>query len=100
MAATCPVCGEFEGAPQSVEAHISGSTTGAHQGALGEEYRGALSGAGSRLWKLLAIAGVIAVLTIAENVSDGGSSEPEEQGEEGGTMLVDPASLAHEGARR
>jgi hypothetical protein len=36
----CPVgeC-DYSGAPESVEAHISGSTGGGHSGALGSEYR-------------------------------------------------------------
>lgn len=36
---SCPLCGEFEGTPASVEAHISGSRDADHAGRLGEHLR-------------------------------------------------------------
>lgn len=41
-ACECPVCGEFEGEPESVEAHISGSSDDLHQGEVGRHYRSEL----------------------------------------------------------
>lgn len=99
MSASCPVCGDFAGSQSSVEAHISGSTTGGHQGAVGEDYRGSIDGGQSRLWGYAAIVVVVVVLTIAENRSDGGETEPEAPDEEGDTVLVDPAVLAQGGGR-
>jgi len=37
--ATCPVCNDYEGEPQSVEAHISGSTDVDHLGEQGSNWR-------------------------------------------------------------
>lgn len=38
MTATCPVCNEYDGAPQQVQAHISGSSDELHQDRLGRDY--------------------------------------------------------------
>lgn len=35
----CPLCEEYEGPVQSVEAHISSNTCGEHQGHAGSEFR-------------------------------------------------------------
>jgi hypothetical protein len=36
---TCPLCGEYEGEPASVEAHISSRTDDLHSGSVGEHHR-------------------------------------------------------------
>jgi len=92
MTAECPVCHDFAGAVESVEAHISGSTSGAHQGALGEDYRGAMGTNTS--WKAIAaVAGVFLGLYL---IAQGGGSEPrpETEGEDQATVRVDPAIVA------
>lgn len=92
MGATCPVpdCG-YGGAPASVEAHISGSTTGGHSGVLGEQMRDQLS-SGVPWAKLAVVGGVLLALYLAQ---DGGSAEQGEEGEEEAeTFLVDPAEPA------
>lgn len=96
MSATCPIseCG-FSGAVESVEAHISGSTTGAHQGVLGREYRGELEEAVPPWVVVGAIATVLLALHLAQRGGSGKGGEVEEDDQE--TVLVDPASLAHEG---
>lgn len=38
MAASCPICGDFEGDPQSVQAHISAKQDEAHRGKTGREF--------------------------------------------------------------
>ena len=99
MGATCPIpdCG-YAGVPASVEAHISGSTTGGHAGVLGREMRGEF-GAGVP-WGRLAVLGVVLVaLYLAERGgSDDGDDDQEEYRE---TVLVDPSepSLAQEARR-
>lgn len=39
---TCPLCDEYEGPPESVEAHISGKKDETHWGERGTDYRDAL----------------------------------------------------------
>lgn len=44
MASRCPLCDEYEGKPESVEAHISAKTDEAHRGEVGRRWR-------TRIWK-------------------------------------------------
>lgn len=36
---TCPICGEYSGGIDSVEAHITGMSDGEHKGKVGSQYR-------------------------------------------------------------
>lgn len=42
----CPLCGEYEGEPASVEAHISSRVDDDHRGSVGEHYRAELVASG------------------------------------------------------
>jgi hypothetical protein len=42
MEVECPICGEFTDSPESVEAHISRSTDGDHEGEVGRAFRAEL----------------------------------------------------------
>lgn len=92
MSATCPIpeCG-YAGAPGSVEAHISGSTTGGHSGVLGREMREQIAG-GFPWAKLAAVVVVLVVLYLAEQ---GGNDDQEGGGaDDRATVLVDPTEPA------
>jgi hypothetical protein len=80
----CPVCGEYEGVPRSVEAHISGLCDDAHEGEVGRHYRDELEGA----------AGVEdAAAATSESPSVDGLDEAAETTSEGG-LDVEPATVA------
>lgn len=40
--ATCPLCGDYEGAPASVESHVSAKTDDLHKGEVGRAWRDAI----------------------------------------------------------
>lgn len=42
----CPLCGEYEGEPASVEAHISSRVDEDHRGSVGEHYRDEIAASG------------------------------------------------------
>lgn len=92
MGATCPVgdCG-YSGAPASVEAHISGSTTGEHVGRLGREMRGEIE-RGLPWAKLALFGGFLLALYLAQR---GDSDPPEEDSDDyQETAIVDPTEPA------
>ena len=92
----CPIegCGYTDNLA-SVEAHVSGSTTGGHSGVLGREVKGEI-GAGVP-WRAIAVLGVVLV---ALYLANRGGSDPvdEDGGEDRAVALVDPTepSLAQE----
>lgn len=43
MQATCPLCGEYEGSPQQVQAHISSKKDAEHKGRYGREFEDKLN---------------------------------------------------------
>jgi hypothetical protein len=45
--ATCPICGDYEGSSQQVQAHISAKQDGSHKGKTGREYAAQIEGGGN-----------------------------------------------------
>ena len=80
--ATCPICEEYEGKPEQVEAHISSVCDDQHKGKIGKEFASVIEAGGS-------------VEIEPENVVDEESVvESEEDSEEDSPNVGIPVSLA------
>ncbi len=114
---TCPICGDYSGAPRSVAAHISGMSDDLHKGEVGRSYEDELFGdrpeeagglevgqvgdsegrgyEGSVERELDRVAGDVVEPEGSESGGDTGSEEPDDDGhEEGGIPFPVPFEVA------
>jgi hypothetical protein len=87
----CPLCGEYEGEPASVEAHISSRVDDAHRGSVGEHYRDeiAASGGGDPVATTSHGASPGAVVEADPEAASGYESSPEGVAEPGETSAYE-----------
>lgn len=84
--ATCPVCEDFEGHPDSVEQHITGSQDEDHSGENGPDWRGEIVERAGSAAASAASKAKDAAKSAAESTGDGDEEELEE--EEMGTLAA------------